>query len=114
MTAPSPNTHRAVLEYAVPPRIEKIAAGPREFCAEALTRYLSNRPNAVRPYADEDLDSGAQPLLLAVDGSQYPSSFEAISHAYDNDPVYHAHVRLLIEWFRGNGYSLTNPDGHTL
>lgn len=113
MTAPSPNTHRAVIEYAVPPSLQPVASGSREFCFESLTKYIAGYPNATRPYDDQDLSSGGIPRILAVDGAQYPLDFAAISHAYDNDPAYHAHVRLLLDWLRHAGYTLTDLDGHT-
>lgn len=70
MTDPHPteaeqNTHRAVIEFAVPPALVLIASGPREWCIERLTEYLKHHP--VTPYDDSDPTSGGVPRILAID-----------------------------------------------
>lgn len=58
------NTHRAVIEYAVPPSIDVIAAGDEQHCVESLSKWLTNHP--VTPYSDDDLKSGGHPRILEV------------------------------------------------
>jgi hypothetical protein len=38
------NTHRAVIETSVPPSLELVGAGPKEFCWEALERWTALHP----------------------------------------------------------------------
>lgn len=38
------NTHYAVIAGSVPPSLDVIACGPREFCEESLTKWLERHP----------------------------------------------------------------------
>lgn len=38
------NTHRAVIESSAPPSLQLIAAGPKEFCAVQLTKWVEAHP----------------------------------------------------------------------
>lgn len=58
------NTHRAFIEYAVPPSVEVVAAGSELFCVESLQRWLAKHP--VTPYSDDNLKSGGQPRIVEV------------------------------------------------
>ena len=38
------NTHRAVIETSVPPKLHPIAAGPKDFCEEYLAKWIESHP----------------------------------------------------------------------
>lgn len=58
-------THRAVIEFGVPPRMDVVASGGREFCTEALRKWLREHP--LTPYSDDDLNSGGMAYVLVVE-----------------------------------------------
>lgn len=57
------NTHRALIEYS-DNRVELIAAGPHQWCADRLADWLAKNP--VTPYEEDDFASGGRPLIVEI------------------------------------------------
>lgn len=117
------HSHRAVIEYSAPPRMEVIAVGPEQFVRDALDDWLVANP--VLPYDDTCPDSGGVPQVLAVvtddplaeekpeqvrRGEQCPSTRNAIRCVFEADhDGPHASPSQRVTWFTVDADNATEP-----